>query len=60
MDSIIQSVSPEKRAQLQEVADLTLEIYLTLAEMQYLDESWIQRGPHDLSSQIRAYNSRIL
>ena len=42
-------VSAEQRAQLQEVADLLLQIYETLAEMRYLDPRGIIRGPHDIS-----------
>lgn len=42
-------LSAEQKANLQEVADLMLQIYETLAEMRYLDPKGIIHGPHNLS-----------
>ena len=39
----------DQRARLQNVADLLLEIYGTLAEMQYLNPAGIEAGPHDVN-----------
>ncbi|KAM7210505.1 hypothetical protein V8F06_014118 [Rhypophila decipiens] len=39
---------------LQEVANLMLKIYQTLAEMQYLDPSWILPGPHKIDDNLLA------
>jgi hypothetical protein len=43
-------VPAEKKAGLQEVADLMLEIYETLAEMRYVQPEGIIRGPHNIDS----------
>lgn len=40
--------SPRQKARLQQVADLMLDIYETLAEMRYLDPVGIERGPHNI------------
>ena len=58
MDSL--SIEPTQKAQLHEVADGLLEIYLTLARMRYLDYDWIERGPHDISRHIARYRSHGL
>ncbi|VUC28184.1 unnamed protein product [Clonostachys rosea] len=42
-------LSRREMARTQEVAELLLEIYHTLAEMRYLDPLCISSGPHDLS-----------
>ncbi|PWY94635.1 hypothetical protein BO94DRAFT_531577 [Aspergillus sclerotioniger CBS 115572] len=42
-------ISETQKAQLQEVADLMLEIYQTLARMRYLDPRGIQIGPHNIT-----------
>ncbi|PYI11754.1 hypothetical protein BO78DRAFT_403127 [Aspergillus sclerotiicarbonarius CBS 121057] len=42
-------ISEVQKAQLQEVADLMLDIYQTLAGMRYLDPRGIQSGPHDIT-----------
>ncbi|EME43593.1 hypothetical protein DOTSEDRAFT_72830 [Dothistroma septosporum NZE10] len=47
--TILMSSSPTQNAQLQEVADLLLTIFETLAELRYVDPESIVRGPHDLS-----------
>lgn len=55
----MQNLTPAKKAQLDEVANLMLDIYRTLVRMRYLDDSWIQEGPHDIDALIpmyRAYN----
>ncbi|KAI5460524.1 hypothetical protein BGZ63DRAFT_387386 [Mariannaea sp. PMI_226] len=46
------NLNPSKKAQLKEVADLMLEIYRTLARMQYLDPAWIQEGPHGVDDDL--------
>ena len=43
-------LTPSEKSQLQNVADLVLQIYQTLARMRHIDPSHIQRGPHDLSA----------
>lgn len=48
------SLTPAKKAQLHEVADLMLEIYRTLVRMRYLDASWICEGPHDIDEVLLA------
>ncbi|CAG9983014.1 unnamed protein product [Clonostachys byssicola] len=42
-------LSSDEIAKTEEVADLLLQIYQTLAEMRYLDPLCINPGPHDLS-----------
>lgn len=49
------SLTPAKKAQLQEAADLMLEIYRTLVRMRYLDASWICKGPHDIEALLPTY-----
>ncbi|KAL5322942.1 hypothetical protein ACEPPN_010922 [Leptodophora sp. 'Broadleaf-Isolate-01'] len=53
-------LTPSQKAQLREVADLMLEIYRTLARMQYLDHSWIHEGPHNIASLLPVYHSHNL
>ncbi|KAK4622308.1 hypothetical protein CLAFUW4_07351 [Fulvia fulva] len=48
MSSILTDLSAQQRTQLQEVADLLLQIYETLAELRYVDPESIVRGPHEL------------
>ena len=42
-------ISEVQKVQLQEVADLMLEIYQTLARMRYVDPRGIHSGPHDIT-----------
>ncbi|KAH7369219.1 hypothetical protein B0T11DRAFT_278433 [Plectosphaerella cucumerina] len=49
LESIATRLAAQK-AQLHEVADGMLRVYRTLVRMQYLQESWIVEGPHDLTS----------
>ncbi|PYH42275.1 uncharacterized protein BP01DRAFT_359544 [Aspergillus saccharolyticus JOP 1030-1] len=44
------SITPQQKARLHEIADLMSEIYETLVAMRYLDPSGIQRGPHNLTA----------
>lgn len=53
-------LSPSKKAQLHEVADLLLEVYRTLARMRFLDPSWILEGPHDIEALRPLYHSHGL
>ncbi|BDD60267.1 hypothetical protein MPDQ_006184 [Monascus purpureus] len=53
--STMGDLSPTQKARLHEVADLMLEIYQTLAKMQYLDPAGIQPGPHDITTIIDVY-----
>lgn len=46
-----------QKAQLEEVADLMLEIYRTLVRMRYLDASWIHEGPHNIDGLLPLYRS---
>ncbi|KAF7167586.1 hypothetical protein CNMCM5623_000892 [Aspergillus felis] len=39
---------PDQKARLQEVANLMLEIYQTLAQMRYLHPAGIEQGPHNI------------
>lgn len=48
------SLTPAKKAQLHEVADLMFEIYRTLVRMRYLDASWICEGPHEIDEALLA------
>ena len=48
------SLSPAQKAQLQQVADLTLDIYETLARMRFLDPQEIIRGPHQPGQELLA------
>lgn len=50
-------LSSDDMARTEEVADLLLEIYQTLAEMKYLDPLCIKPGPHDLSTVQKTMNS---
>lgn len=54
------SLTPAKKAQLKEVADLVLEIYRTLVRMRYLDALWISEGPHDIEALLPMYRSYVL
>ncbi|KAL2755627.1 hypothetical protein ACRALDRAFT_1071137 [Sodiomyces alcalophilus JCM 7366] len=49
MDAVTDSLEPYQKKQLHEVADGMVKIYRTLARMQYLLESCIQEGPHDMT-----------
>ncbi len=57
MESITESLTAKQKARLHEVADLMLQIYNTLVRMRYLDASWIQPGPHDVTAQMPLYES---
>ncbi|OIW29093.1 hypothetical protein CONLIGDRAFT_670792 [Coniochaeta ligniaria NRRL 30616] len=57
--SLTEGLTPKVRSRLDEVANLMLEIYQTLARMRYLDPSWIQPGPHDLSPSILSLYSTL-
>lgn len=48
------SLSPAQKAQLHQVADLTLDIYETLARMRFLDPQEIIRGPHQPDQELLA------
>lgn len=50
--SLTKDLTPSDKSRLDEAATLMLEIYQILAQMRYLDTSWIQPGPHDLSPSI--------
>ncbi|CAH0028483.1 unnamed protein product [Clonostachys rhizophaga] len=50
-------LSRREMARIEEVADLLLEIYQTLAEMRYLDPLCIKPGPHDASIVQETMNS---
>ncbi|CAI6091891.1 unnamed protein product [Clonostachys chloroleuca] len=50
-------LSRREMARTEEVADLLLRIYQTLAEMRYLDPLCIKSGPHDLSHLQETLNS---
>lgn len=50
-------LTAKQKARLHEVADLLLEIYQTLARMQYIAAASIQPGPHDLTAQLPLYAS---
>lgn len=52
------SLSPSQKAQLHQVADLTLDIYETLARMRFLDPQEIIRGPHQPSQELVAEYKR--
>ncbi|PGH19540.1 hypothetical protein AJ80_03876 [Polytolypa hystricis UAMH7299] len=54
MDSL--ELTPTQKSQLHEVADLMLEIYHTLARMRYLNEAWIQPGPHKIDALMPLYH----
>lgn len=43
------SISPQEKAQLHEVADLMLGIYQTLVDMRYLDPVGVIQGPHNMT-----------
>ena len=53
----MENLTPKKKAQLDEVATLMLEIYRTLVRTRYLDDAWIQEGPHDIEALIPVYRS---
>jgi hypothetical protein len=55
--TIMDGLNSAKKAQLHEIADLMLEIYRTLARMQYLDPSWIREGPHNVDALLPLYHS---
>lgn len=46
-------LSTEQKARLHEVADLMLQIYSTLAEMQYIHPTGIICGPHNIPDEIQ-------
>lgn len=48
--STTNSISPQQKARLHEVADLMLEIYQTLVDMRYLDSVGIIQGPHNMTA----------
>jgi hypothetical protein len=50
--TLTKDLTHSDKSRLDEVARLMLEIYQILAQMRYLDPSWIQPGPHDLSPSI--------
>ncbi|KAM0329997.1 hypothetical protein ACHAQA_004166 [Verticillium albo-atrum] len=50
MEAISAKLKPYQKEQLHEVADGMLKVYRTLVRMQYLEDSWIQEGPHDLAA----------
>ncbi|KAM7183306.1 hypothetical protein V8F33_013668 [Rhypophila sp. PSN 637] len=47
VEEIAASLSAEQKQQLEEVAKLMLEIFRTLQRMAYLEDEWIQPGPHN-------------
>lgn len=47
-------ISPSQQAQLQEIADLMLQIYETLAAMRYIPSSSIVPGPHEIDLTLAA------
>lgn len=49
MDEIVSNLEPWQKTQLHEVADGMLEVYRTLARMQFIEEFDITQGPHDMS-----------
>lgn len=53
-------LTPGEKARLHNVADLVLQIYLTLARMRHVDPDTIQRGPHDLSDLYPLFDSLCL
>jgi len=55
MDAIAASLPATEKAQLHEVADFLLQVFLTLACMRYLDPEWIVQGPHDIDALIPMY-----
>ena len=54
------NITSDQKARLQEVADLLLEVYKTLAEMRYLDPAGIQPGSHDIGSLLEIYREEAL
>jgi hypothetical protein len=54
------NLSQTQTDRLHEVADLMLDIYLTLVEMRYLDPVGIIRGPHDIESLQPLYEEKSL
>ncbi|KAF7550318.1 hypothetical protein G7Z17_g5789 [Cylindrodendrum hubeiense] len=56
----MENITPTQKAQLHEVAELMLEIYKTLARMQYLDPAWILPGPHNIDAFVPMYRSHGL
>jgi hypothetical protein len=55
--AIMGSIDTTQKAQLHQVADLMFEIYQTLVRMQYLDSSWIHKGPHNIEALLPLYYS---
>jgi hypothetical protein len=55
MEAIKAGLSQDMVRRLHEVADGMLKVYRTLAHMQYLEDSWIEKGPHDIDAQIPAW-----
>lgn len=54
------ALSSKQTAKLDEVADLMLQIYRTLADMRILNAAGIEEGPHDLTHLLPAYNKHGL
>lgn len=54
MSSSSTVISPSQQAQLQEIADLMLQIYETLAAMRYIPTSSIVPGPHEIDLTLAA------
>ncbi|KAH7369132.1 hypothetical protein B0T11DRAFT_296675 [Plectosphaerella cucumerina] len=55
MEAIKASLSQNMVRRLHEVADGLLKVYQTLVRMQYLEDSWIDEGLHDVDALIPAY-----
>ncbi|KAK0663514.1 hypothetical protein QBC41DRAFT_284418 [Cercophora samala] len=49
MDSITASLSPQDKANAEEISSLLLQIYQTLIHMRYLPAHHLHPGPHDLT-----------
>ncbi|KAH7375261.1 hypothetical protein B0T11DRAFT_313887 [Plectosphaerella cucumerina] len=50
MEAIKARLRPIQIQRLDEVADGMLKIYRTLVRMQYLEDSWVHEGPHDVDA----------
>ncbi|KAK4234022.1 hypothetical protein C8A03DRAFT_47554 [Achaetomium macrosporum] len=55
--TISASLTAAQKTRLHEVADLLLSIMHTLACMRYLQQDWIQPGPHNIDAQLPLYHS---
>lgn len=51
--TVSDTLSAEQKARLHEIADLMLQIYETLAEMQYICPAGIIRGPHNIPDEMQ-------